>query len=270
LKLIREARMGRPKSFKTGAVVGTYPKPLLYLGFDRGGLDVIPTKGAKRGDKDIQMDCCYEDITFVKPLDIGTAMKQATIPKVTAIDFCASMPMVFQLDTKPAASQDQLKSFEQSYNMLVANQKTLPYKTIVVDSLTGYTDACLAFISSYNPNAMADPRQWASQAGGLCRKLALTITNMPCHIVVLLHSAIDKSELTGEINEQPNVYSQVLRDDFFGLFSQVFYAMKKQDGTPMIWVSDKYPVKGIGPRWPQGLAQEIAPDFASIYGKELV
>jgi hypothetical protein len=268
MKFIREARMGRPKSFKTGAVVGTYPKPLLYLGFDRGGLDVIPTKDAKSGAKDIKMDLTYEDISFVKPVNITNAIQLAVQPKVTALDFTAAMPMTFQLDTKPAASQDQLQAFQQAYNVVVANQAKLPYKTIVVDSLTGYTDACLAFIAAFNPAAMADARQWAGQAGGLVRKLALSITNMPCHVVMLLHSVVDKNDITNAITEQPSVYSQVLRDDFFGLFSQCFYAFKKDDGTPTLWVSDRYPVKGIGPRWPQGLAQEIAPDFTSIYGKE--
>lgn len=95
------------------------------------------------------------------------------------------------------------------------------------------------------------------------------MTAMPLHVVVLLHSFIEKNELTGEITEKPNLYSQTLRDDFFGLFSQVFYSMKNMSGAPMVYVSDKYPVKGIGPRWPQGLPQENAPDFTSIYGKDL-
>jgi hypothetical protein len=46
MKYIREGRMGPPKSFKTGAVLGTYPKPLLCLEFDESGGDIIPSKGS--------------------------------------------------------------------------------------------------------------------------------------------------------------------------------------------------------------------------------
>ena len=270
MKLIREARMGAPKQFKTGAVVGTYPKPLIYWGFDRGGLDVIPSKGAARGTSDVLMDCTYEDILFVKPNELPKQLTKpkAEQPKILALDFTASMINKFDLSVGAIANQTPMLEFMTAYNEF-AKLKTVPFETSVMDSITGYTDACLSYISSSNPNAMADARQWASQAGGLVRKITLSMTCLPCHVVVLLHSYIDVNEDTKVVREMPNVYSQVLRDDFFGLFSQVFYASKKADGTPCIWPSDKYPVKGIGPRWPQGLAKENGPCFMDIYGKEL-
>lgn len=125
------------------------------------------------------------------------------------------------------------------------------------------------YIAQWNPGAMLDARQWAGMAGGMIRKLILTLNHMPCHTVCLLHSYIEKNELTNEIREQPNVYSQTLRDDIFGLFSQVFYSAMTSNNMPVIWPSSKYPVTGIGPRWPQGLPKECPPDFKSIYGKEL-
>jgi hypothetical protein len=270
MKYIREARMGLPKQFKTGAIVGTYPYPMLYFGFDRGGLDVIPTKGARRGTNDVLMNITYDEVKFVKPSEIATwlAKSAAELPKILAVDFPLIMNNEFSLDTGATKCQTPMIEFRDMYNKVVAC-KTLPFKTIVLDSVTGYTDACLSYISSANPNAMADARQWASQAGGLVRKVILSMTCLPCHVVVLLHSFIDKNEITQEVREHPNVYGQMLRDDFFGMFSQVFYAAKDAAGKPVIWPSDKYPVKGIGPRWPQGLPKECAPDFMAIYGKEL-
>jgi hypothetical protein len=270
MKYIREARMGLPKQFKTGAVVGSYPKPLLYLGFDRGGLDVIPNKGAQRATTDFQMDVTYDEIKFIKPGDLTAqlAIPVEQQPKIVAIDFTLLMDGAFTLDAGAAKCQAPMLEFQRAYNLIVAC-KALPFKTIVLDSVTGYTDACLSYISSANPNAMADARQWASQAGGLVRKIVLSMTCLPAHAVVLLHSFIDKNEITQEVREHPNVYGQMLRDDFFGMFSQVFYSTKNMSGQPIILPSDKYPVKGIGPRWPQGLPKECPPDFKSIYGKEL-
>jgi hypothetical protein len=261
--------MGLPKQFKTGAVVGSYPKPLLYIGFDRGGLDVIPSPGATKGPTDVLMDCTTADVTYFKPGDISTCLLAPQQPKISAFDFTTCSPKVLTMDFKPEASQLQYQEFIKFYNTLVA-AKTFPWKTLVFDGATGFTDAVLNAISSVNPAAMLDARQWAGMAGGTLRKTILSMTQLPCHVVVLLHSFIDKDETTGVISEKPNVYSQVLRDDFFGLFSQCFYSVKDAAGNPKVWPSDKYPVKGIGCRWPQGLPKECGPDYTSIYGKEVL
>lgn len=268
-KFIRECRMGLPKQFKTGAVVGSYPKPMLYIGFDRGGLDVIPTKGAISSPTDVKMDTTMDEVVFEKPENILAVLAKNEQPKITAFDFTQASPLKLTFDFKPEASAMQYKAFVDFYNQLVG-AKVFPWKTLVFDGATGFTDAVLNAISSVNPAAMADARQWAGMAGGTLRKTILSMTQLPCHVVVLLHSFIDKDETTGVISEKPNVYSQVLRDDFFGLFSQCFYSVKDTSGQPKVWPSDKYPVKGIGCRWPQGLGKEINPDFQSIYGKEQI
>jgi hypothetical protein len=257
MKLIRELRMGAPKSFKTGAVVGSYPKPMLYFGFDHGGIDVIPDK------KTDGFDCTHADIDSVPA---GKFALQATKP-ITMVDYSTVCPVTLALDYLPTKSQEGLQTFYRDYNQL-ASKKELPYKTIVFDSVTGYTDIILAHLSSFNPNAMADARQWAYQAGNKVRQLILSSTCLPAHVVFIMHSAVEKDELTQQIRELPSVYSG-LRNDIGGLFSQVFYSAKNGGGKPVIWTSDKMFVKGIGPRWPAGLPQECAPDFQSIYGKEI-
>lgn len=254
-KLIRELRMGVPKSFKTGAVIGSYPKPMLYFGFDHGGIDVVPAT------KQPGFDITYSDIDFQK---VGSFALQQTKP-VTALDYSSVAPHTLTLEYLPTKSQEGLQTFYRDYNQLT-QKATLPYKTIVFDSATGYMDMVMSHLSSFNPNGMADARYWAFQVGQKVRQLILSATCLPCHVVFIMHSAIEKDELTQQIRELPSVYSG-LRNDIGGLFSQVFYAAKS-NGKPVIWTNDKLFVRGIGPRWPNNLPQEVAPDFASIYGRE--
>jgi hypothetical protein len=256
MKLIRECRMGAPKCFKTGAVVGSYPKPMLYLGFDRGGIDVIPSKTIALAATDFQPDVRYEEITHIKPGVMATwvAKPESEQPKILAVDYTNASTMDLSVDMVPAKAMKPLQDFVSDYNVVsqhIGKGKALPWKTVVLDSLTGYEDVILSYISSFNPSAMVDARQW------------------PCHVVVLMHSALDQNELTQAIRETPSVFSKGLRNDIAGLFSQFFYATKA-NGKPVIWVNDKMYVSGIGGRWPLGLPPELPPDFKSIYGKELV
>jgi hypothetical protein len=270
MKLIREARMGPPKSFKTGAVVGTYPTPMLYFGFDRGGLDVIPSRKSLETLPEglIRSNVAYEDIEFVTPGKLAS-IDIANLKPVTALQYYEGIPLALTLDTRPTVAQMPFLNFVNDYNLL-SGRTELPWKTVVIDSLTGFTDIILNWIAATNSKMFEDARQWASVAGGKVRQMVLSSTSLPCHVVCLLHMFIDKNEQTGEIRALPNLYSQSLRDDFFGMFSQCFYADQKMNGTPVLYVSNKYPVTGIGPRWPIGLPQEVRPDFQSIYGKELL
>lgn len=271
MKLIREARMGPPKSFKTGAIVGTYPKPLLYLGFDQGGIDVIPSKAVvdsmlPNGPL-IKPNCCYEDIEFVRP---GFLEVKATKP-ITAIQYWDGFPLALTLDIKPTPSEMPINNFLSDFNKIAGSpRESFPWKTVCLDGCTGLTDAWLSWMAARNPGLLAKAWDWVPICVAKVRQACFSLNCLPCHSVVLLHSYLDKNETTGEVSEKPNLYGKEFRDEFFGLFSQCFYSVVAQDGKPKLWVSTKYPVKGIGPRWPLGLPQEINPDFQSIYGKELV
>src|SRR6266576_6273881 len=71
-KYIREGRMGPPFSYKTGAVVETYPKPMLVLEFDPSGLDVVKQP--------------IERIEYTK-LSEYCKKEQSALPPVLAIEF---------------------------------------------------------------------------------------------------------------------------------------------------------------------------------------
>jgi hypothetical protein len=268
-KLIRECRMGPPKSFKTGAVVGSYPKPMLYLGFDQGGITVVPPKGRQVSNGEMIMDSCFEDIVHIKPREVkGWLSKEQ--PKILAVDYNTQGTADIDLFFRPAPNSAPFQNFIFDYNELstyIRSTQSVPWRTVVFDSVTGYEDLILNHISQSNPQAMEDARRWAGQTGGKVRQTIITLCTWPCHVVFIMHSQIEKNETTGTVTELPSVFSN-LRSDIGGLFSQFFYAVKN-NGQPKIWPHDRMFVRGVGARWPSGLGAEINPDFNSIYGKEL-
>lgn len=268
-KLIRELRMGPPKSFKTGAVVGSYPKPLLYFGFDRSGIDVIPQKGVIVPKDKVQFDCTYDEILFATPDTLDALCKEprGKQAKITAIDFTQYHMREIDELLKASTSSAMMQQYVKAYNIIVRNQATIPWATFVFDSTSGFQDMTVSHIASVNPNALADARQWAHQAGQVLRKTIISATALQCHIVFICHTFIDKNETTSLVLELPDLVSS-LRNDVSGLFSQVFYATQNM-GKPVVWTADKMFVKGAGARWPQGLPTDCGPDFQSIYGKEV-
>ena len=272
MKLIRELRWGPPKSFKTGAVVGTYPKPLLYMGFDVDGLSVIPSKDAKADAALVPFNCCYEDIVFCPAGKLGdwVGKPEAEQPKILAIDYTKVRPTELNLDYMPSKSQEALQLFQDrdrgDYNKL-AHKTSLPWKTFVFDGATGYMEIVLSHFASMNSNRMADARDWAFQVGQMVKRVMMASTTLPCHVVFLMHDEMEKNELSQQVSVLPSVYGKELKNISGGLFSQYFYATKSM-GKPVVWSNDKQFVKGVGARWPI-TPPECAPDFNTIYGKEL-
>jgi hypothetical protein len=272
-KLIRELRWGPPKSFKTGAVAGTYPKPMLYFGFDVDGLSVIPSKNTPKNDQLVPFDVCYEDIVFCEPgkLREWVVKPLEQQPKILCVDYTKVRPQTLTLDYSPLKSQEALQKFQDpltgDFNQL-CGKTILPWKTVVLDGVTGYMEVVMSHFSSLNPNRMADARDWAFQIGQMVKRVMCSFTMLPCHSVILMHDEMEKNELSAQISIIPSVYGKELKNISGGLFSQYFYAMKNvNNGKPVILSNDKMFVKGVGGRWPI-LNGEVAPDFRSIYGKE--
>lgn len=266
-KLIREMRFGPAKQFKTGAVVGTYPKPLLLLSFDEEGHSVIPTKGQAQDPSFIKLDSTAEDIVKVNPVELRQLQgkPQSELPKITLVDFCDANQRLMTPAYVPGQNPGPMLTFMDALNCLVQFQ--CPWRTVVVDPVTGYTDIVLQHIASINLQLMADPRRWASMAGQKVYQMIGVVNQLKAHVVVILHSKVDKNELTGQTSEGMMVYSEV-RQIIGGLASQIFYATK-EGKKPVIWTTDRFFVKGVGARWPLDLPEVCAPDFKSIYGREL-
>lgn len=274
MKLIREGRFGLPKSFKTGGVVGTYPKPMLWVGFNGEELDVIPSKKQAPVNGDIALDVTYEDIVFIKPNELATWAKKPEVeqPKVLAVDFGIRFPESkdpLQLTVyRPIADDVPMQKFIEAGNHL-CKLPSVPWKTVVFDNLSDLSDVCLMHIAAFQSGAMADARQWASMVGNKTIQVVNAFHLIPANTVFLMHSQIEKNELTGQVLEVARIYSGV-RDVFGKLFSAFLYATKQPGtGKPVVWTTDQGFVRGIGVRWPAGLPAVCGPDYKSIYGREL-
>lgn len=272
-KLIRELRWGPMKSFKTGAVVGTYPKPMLYFQFDVDGISVIPSKNMPKNDALVQFDCCYEDIVFCEPGKLKDWVKKPTAeqPKILCVDYTRVRPTTLNLEYLPSRSQEAMQRFQDpqsgDFNQ-IAGKTELPWKTVVLDGVTGYMEVILSHFSSIAPNRMADARDWAFQVGQMVKRVMCAFTMLPCHSVVLMHDEIEKNELNSQIGIVPVVYGKEVRNIAGGLFSQYFHA-QKSNGKPVVLMSDQLYTRGVGGRWPV-FSGEVPADFKSIYGKELL
>lgn len=265
-KLIREGRFGPPKCFKTGSVVGTYPKPMLVLSLDPGGLDIIPGKGLEHKGGCI-LDITQEDIVTIKPADFDTwkAKPLTEQPKVLCVDFSMPSPQAIDLMFAQKKDSESMPTFIATCNSVLKGPT--PWKTVVLDNLTRVSEIIHGFISHSNAKMLLDARQWASSIGQKIGVINAEFTKLPCHYVVIMHESTDKNEITGEIRTEAMIYSQY-RNVIGGVLSQFFH-QKKSNGKPIIDTTDMAYVKGIGPRWPVNLPPECGVTFKEIYGESV-
>src|SRR6187200_3299525 len=114
MKYIREGRFGAPKTFKTGSVVGTYPRPMLVIQFDPGGLEII------RDQTKIKWMSIEELKTFI-------VSKAAPSTDITAVDL--SFKPAFDLVTNYVPAQNKV-SFEGIVAVANMLREHNPFKTI--------------------------------------------------------------------------------------------------------------------------------------------
>lgn len=270
MKLIRELRMGPTKSFKTGAVVGTYPKPMLVLMYDESGINVIPSQPIMPPGL-IQYDLRMSDIVTIKPNERAQwfAKPMEAQPKVLCIDFTDSNTRQASLDFRPVADSTVMTNTINICNELAMMNagKSLPWKSVVIDPISRMQDGVLSHLAVLNPDSLKNAMQWAGTVGTKVQTILGVLVSLPCHFVAIFHSQMTKDEKTGMIVEGPLVYGSGTRDKIGGIFSQIFYATTTNN-KPVLWTVPQGFVKGIGCQWPLGLAPIIDPDFHAIYGKE--
>lgn len=261
--------MGLPKSFKTGAVVGTYPKPMLVVVFRPEELDVIPSAKVVIPPDYVPLNCTAEDIKLLKPDELPMFIVQnPQLPKVVAVNFgngqlTGQDPM--DLNYKPRSNAGPMVTFVERSNQLF-RLDPFPFKTVVFENLSDFSDIILQHMASINA-PLTDARFWSPMVGSKILQTVTEYTRLPAHVIFIMHSQMDRNELTGEINVLPKVYSGV-RDIMGKLFSSFLYATK-ENGKPVVYTTDRGFVKGIGVRWPVGLPPVCPPDFTSLYGKEI-
>ena len=245
--------MGPPLTYKTGAVVETYPKPMLVFEFDRGGLDIVKQPIIE----------CEASTAQIVPY---CTMERTALPPILAIDFSKTRTKELSLGYVKQDSTP-LILFADVLNAVITNG--CPLKTVVVDPVTGLTDAVIGHIGMTNSKAMEDARRWAHMAGEKVSQTIGVVQGLPCHTVFIMHSTEDKNELTNEIKTLPMIPSS-LRERIQGLFSQFFYAVleKGQPPKPFVLTQPEAYVKAIGARWPNNLPAKCGATFQEIYGSE--
>lgn len=262
-KLIREGRFGPPKTFKTGAVVGTYPRPLLVLEMDAGGLDVIPATPHKAATA-IKIDIEQKDVVFCTPDKFSEWSSKPTTeqPQVLCLDLTSAARNQITLDIKPLKNPTTFPMIVTAINALLSGK--CPWKTVVLDNTTSLSDAIYGYFASANEGIFADARKWAPAIGDKVKYILMECCKLPCHFVAIMHEDTDKNETTGEIRTEPMIYSKY-RQIVGGGLSQFFYQCKR-GGQPKILTNDNGFIKGLGPRWPE-LPNECGVTFNDIYGE---
>lgn len=246
---IREGRMGPPMSYKTGAVVESYPKPMLVLEFDAGGLDVVKQPIVEVDPTKIHLECKRE---------------QSALPAVQAVLFNQVVKVkTLDFNMKTGDSMTAL-TFQDVVNKIAQNG--CPWKTIVVDPITGLTEAFVGYIAVTDSAAMNDARNWASKVGVYVQRTINVLQGLPCHTVFIMHVQTDKNEVTGEIVTEPMIPS-AFRQRAATLFSQFFYATIEA-GKPVVYASPTGFVKSVGMRRPEASPAKMGALFGDIYGNE--
>lgn len=267
MKYIRELRMGPPKSFKTGATVGTYPKPMLIFLFDKGGLDIIPSRPITTPGL-VALDVIHSDLKFITPNELIPLckLKPEDLPKVTVIDFTTQRKLQMTEKFEPIADSTAYQSFYQSINYLVTIG--CPWKTFVLDSVTTLCDTLMSLVAEKNTSWLSDARKWSPAVGGKVLQNVAVMANLNLHTVFIAHSHMEKDEPTGAISIIP-LGPNRLSEQIGSLVSQYLYATT-ESGKPEVYTRPKGNVKAIGCRWPTDIPTVCGADFKSIYGKELL
>lgn len=259
-KLIREGRMGPPLSYKTGAVVGTYPRPLLHLGGDPHGLDIIPN--TPQPQSTFKCEVLQKDIVRIQHSEVEAYCnkKREELPPITHLNFWDSALAMNEL-YQPQPDSVNYPAFNRTGNLLI---KRCPWKTVVVDPLTALTTIIFGHLAANQPGQLTDPRKWASSIGMKVMQTASSFCRINAHVVFIMHYETDKDETTSKVSTQPMMYSKN-REVFSGIFAQFFQA-EIEGGKPVVWTQKQGFSNLIGTRWPHGLAAKVGAHFNDIYG----
>lgn len=242
--------MGSGKQYKTGSVVGSYPRPLLCLNFDEGGLDIIK-----------------EPIEPLKPEQLPDLCKKKSeeLKPISMIDFCDVSQKLMLEAFKTQASSGPFKAFVSTVNTLI--KVGCPWRTVVVDSVSGLGDAILSHMAEVSGTSMESALKWAPMCGSKIHQTLGVLNSLQAHTVFICHSSSpEKDETTSVTSVVPLVPSKWLRDRIGTLVSQFGYQII-ENGKAVLYTtnSDAAFVKGIGFRWPENLPTKVGADYKSIY-----
>lgn len=255
-KYLRELTFGPSGTGKTKAHGEGYPTPMLVLNTDSGGPDSITTR----------------KVLTMKSADFRAAIaaKQEAWGEVTVLDY-TMQPTEITSTQFVMPDRRRMDDFIADVNCLTRG--FMPFKTLVLDSWSGFDPMCLEYIWALNGQSIGTLSQYTqTYYGQLASKkyqVLGALLAMPCHVCVIAHSEMLKDELSGAIQIVPAGTGK-LQQTMAKLFSQVLYATTEdgKDGRPkyVVWTVPKGMVTGPKLRWPQGKDPVIENSYRAIYG----
>lgn len=263
-KLIRELREGRPMTYKTGAVIGSYPYPMLVLSGDPHGMTIVPAIPTSPTSP-FKMQFTTKDIEY-KTLNEVIAMSQLPreqLPKCTVFQFSLGGSNLLTDLYQPTPDLKSFPDFNRLGNALVSK---CPWKTVIVDPITELQNVIFAHLAGAQSGLLATPMKWAPAIGMKVINTLSTFHRLSAHLVAIFHTSTpDKDETTSVVSAEPILFGAKARDAVGGIFAQVF-AAEIMGGKPMVFTQSTGYYKGIGAKWPHGLPATCGADFDSIYG----
>jgi len=238
---------------------------MLVLEFEPDGLTILD-----QNVKGMFNKLEYKPITFATLREIVNDGKTPPSQDVNFIDFSFKGDM---LESTYVPAKDE-KTFPLAVEVIntLFRAKHMPFKTIVVDTVTGLSSCILSHQAVVNSAALADPRKWAGNVGAkvsqvidyLIAKDSNGNDIIQAHIVFIFHTDVEKDEDTKKMGEYPLMFSKE-RQSIHRKFSQFFY-QENDTGKPQIWTIPFEYRKGVGARWPTLPAIVDPPTFNNIYG----
>ena len=269
MKLIREGRFGPPKCFKSGAVIGTYPKPMLVLMLDSEGLSMLPPRGYIFKKGEIPIDTFFEDVVWSTTTELSDWVKKPAeeLPKVLAVDLADVRIEQPNELYQPVANKRGYQDFITILRTLVDK---CPFATVVLDPVTGLSEVVHQHIAGVNSKRLDDAMKLSPDIGYQILKTQGTLSLLKAHTVMIMHETLimelDNVTRKSSLKEvRPMIPSKFARERIGGLLTQYLYQHHNM-GEPEVLTKDSGYIKaGLGCRWPHGLPAVVGPTFKDIY-----
>lgn len=116
----------------------------------------------------------------------------------------------------------------------------MPFKTLVLDSITTFSSATLAHIVRTNPGIKRNETKQGAQPGlqdyGILRRefqrLIPGLLSLPCNVVMLAHIAVEKDEATGQIFRHSMMDGSFARE--LPIYFKEVWRMYTKDGRRLV------------------------------------
>ena len=150
----------------------------------------------------------------------------------------------------------------------LAKEGKFPYDTIILDSLTTFSDEVMKYLIASNPGikplTQGSVKVPGLQHYGIARlffkQIIMEFLSLPCHAIITAHVQVDKDEYTGQLLRSPMMIGK-LAHELPLYFGEVYHAHIK-DGKHVCTThsDDKYPTRSQL----KGIPKEIKSSFEEM------